>query len=293
MLTARPHFDRAAQPLRARCCTACCNYVPVTAYSRSSCSAASTSFIAGAKTELAPQEDQGIIITLVHRRRPTRRCSSAAVLATRSTRLRQPPETDHVFSSTSPGQSIAGMVLKPWDERKRDRARRSAASVQQRARRASPASRVVGVPAAAAARRLRPAGAVRHPDHGALRAPERGRRRRFLQQAQKSGMFIFVDKDLKIRPAAVGDRDRPRQGGAAGTEHERRRRRARRRCSAAATSTTSACDGRSYKVIPQVAAGDAAERRPAAELLHRNASGGIPCRCRPSRTCAPRPCPSR
>ena len=29
------------------------------------------------------------------------------------------PETDHVFQIDAPAQSIAGMVLKPWDERKR------------------------------------------------------------------------------------------------------------------------------------------------------------------------------
>src|ERR1700686_3300975 len=70
-----------------------------------------------AHTELAPQEDQGIVLSL----------SNAAPNAT--LKQRQPcsheifriffehPETEHVFQIDVPGQSISGMALKPWDRR--------------------------------------------------------------------------------------------------------------------------------------------------------------------------------
>ena len=40
----------------------------------------------------------------------------------------------------------------------------------------------------------------------AVRRSSTTSRRQFLQQAQKSGMFIFLDTDLKHRPAAIDGR---------------------------------------------------------------------------------------
>lgn len=77
---------------------------------------------ATSKSELAPQEDQGIIISLLS-------CAPNASL--HQTRLfsRQVyeafvkfPETDHIFQLdgiSGLNSSIGGMVLKPWDERKK------------------------------------------------------------------------------------------------------------------------------------------------------------------------------
>ena len=74
----------------------------------------------------------------------------------------------------------------------------------------------------------------------------------FLQEALKSGMFIFLDSDLKIdQPQSTVDIDRDKTAQL-GLEDERCRRRAGLRCWAAAMSTISASSGRSYKVIPQV-----------------------------------------
>src|SRR6266571_771395 len=73
---------------------------------------------ATAKSELAPPEDQGVIIsssqaapnsTLQQRQLYTREVYETFV---------KHPETDHVFQLDVPGQTIAGMVLKPWSERK-------------------------------------------------------------------------------------------------------------------------------------------------------------------------------
>ncbi|MCI4678707.1 efflux RND transporter permease subunit [Rhodoblastus acidophilus] len=71
------------------------------------------------KSELAPQEDQGVVLA----------SSTLAPDATLDQRLlysRQVfhmmkgfPETAHVFQIDAPGQSISGMVLKPWDQRSR------------------------------------------------------------------------------------------------------------------------------------------------------------------------------
>ncbi len=74
---------------------------------------------AGAKSELAPQEDEGIIIA----------SSTPAPNATLDQKLlyarqvyqilSKHPETAHVFQIDAPGTSIAGMVFTPWDQRKR------------------------------------------------------------------------------------------------------------------------------------------------------------------------------
>ncbi|WP_063708405.1 efflux RND transporter permease subunit [Bradyrhizobium centrolobii] len=74
---------------------------------------------ADAKSELAPQEDQGGVIT-------TSTLAPDATLEQKVLYARQVfqimkkyPETDHVFQTNSPARVVAGMVLKPWDERTR------------------------------------------------------------------------------------------------------------------------------------------------------------------------------
>ena len=94
------------------------NYLPVTAVFAVIILASIYFLYGSANSELAPQEDQGVIITL----------STSAPDATLQQRLVyadqvykkfiKHPETDHVFQLNAPGQSIAGIVLKPWDERK-------------------------------------------------------------------------------------------------------------------------------------------------------------------------------
>ena len=80
-----------------------------------------------------------------------RRCSSASSTRARSTTPSPSiPETDHVFQLDIPGQTIAGMVLKPWDERKAT-ADAAAAAVSAGAR-ADRRRAARAVPAAAAAR---------------------------------------------------------------------------------------------------------------------------------------------
>jgi multidrug efflux pump len=200
------------------------------------------------KTELAPQEDQGVIIT-------------QSIAAPNST-LRQRqlysrevynifaghPETGHVFQIDIPGQSIAGMVLKPWDVRTR-----TTNDLQPLLQRQLDG--LAGVRVAAFQPPPLP-GSVGLPVQFVLTTTDPFERlndiaRDFLEQARASGMFIFVDSDLKIdspQSSIVIDRDKTAQLGL--------------RMSDVGASLASmlgggyvnyfSMSGRSYKVIPQV-----------------------------------------
>ncbi|MGA7983869.1 MAG: efflux RND transporter permease subunit [Burkholderiales bacterium] len=150
---------------------------------------------AGAKTELAPQEDQGILIS----------SSSSAPNATLAQRqlyasevykdFASHPETDHVFQLNVPGQSIAGMVLKPWDQRAKTAAQLQPAVQGQ-------LNRIAGIRAVVFQPPPLP-GAFGLPIQFVIQTTEPFERlndvaQKFLQDAQQSGMFIFIDGDLKF-----------------------------------------------------------------------------------------------
>jgi multidrug efflux pump len=170
------------------------NYLPVTAIFALIVLGSIYFLYAGAKSELAPQEDQGIIITsstaAPDATLQQRQLYSHAVYETFATH----PETDHVFQLDMPGQSIAGMVLKPWDQRKK-----TAAQLQPEVQREL--SHIAGVRVVAFQPSPLP-GAFGLPVQFVIQTTEPFERLNdvadaFLQQAQKSGMFIFVDKDLR------------------------------------------------------------------------------------------------
>ncbi len=201
-----------------------------------------------AKAELAPQEDQGVIITQ----------SIAAPNATLQQRqlysrevykiFASHPETEHVFQLDVPGQSIAGMVLQPWD--KRTKTTNDLQPVVQQE-----ISKVAGVRVAAFQPPPLP-GSIGLPVQFVLTTTEPFERlydiaRQFLQEAQQSGMFIFLDTDLKIdNPQSVItiDRDKTAQLGLRMSD-----------VGGALASMLGggyvnyfSISGRSYKVIPQV-----------------------------------------
>ncbi len=203
---------------------------------------------ATAKSELAPQEDQGVVISF----------ATSAPNATLQQRLlysRQVfesiakyPETEHVFQLDLPGQSIAGMVLKPWDQRKRD-------ATQLQALLGPDLNRVAGARIAVFQPPPLP-GARGLPVQFVIQTTEPFERleqvsKQFLESVQKSGLFIFIDTDLKFdRPQSelVIDRDKAAQAGLT-----------MRDLGSALTSMLGggyvnyfSMDGRSYKVIPQV-----------------------------------------
>ena len=130
----------------------------------------------GAKTELAPQEDQGVIIC-ASIAAPERHAAAAPALFAPGLQdlLRPSRRPTHVFQIDMPGQSIAGMVLKPWDERTRDHATQLQPVLQQRAEQRSPATAMAAFQPPPLPGAQRPAGPVRDRHHRAVRAAQRRR----------------------------------------------------------------------------------------------------------------------
>jgi len=161
---------------------------------------------AGAKSELAPQEDAGVIIA----------SSTPAPNATLEQKLlysrqvyeifAKHPETAHVFQIDAPGTSIAGMVFKPWDER-------TQTTNQLQPIIQNELNTIAG--ARVAAFQLPPLpGSQGLPVQFVLETTDSFERlntvaQNFLQEAAKSGMFIFLDSDLKVNtPQATVQIDR-------------------------------------------------------------------------------------
>jgi multidrug efflux pump len=182
------------------------NFLPVTAVFAVIVLGSIYFLYAAASSELAPEEDQGVLITLL----------TAAPDATLKQRLKYSaqvyekfvshPENDHVFQLDMPGQTIAGMVLKPWDERDKT------TKVLQPELQAQ-VDGVAGVKVAVFQPPPLP-GTSGLPVQFAIGTTEPFSRlnevsRQFLQEVQNSGMFIFVDTDLKYdQPQARVEIDR-------------------------------------------------------------------------------------
>ncbi|MGB8409477.1 MAG: efflux RND transporter permease subunit, partial [Gallionella sp.] len=105
------------------------------------------------------------------------------------------PETDHVFQLDVPGRMVAGMVLKPWDERRKT-TNDLQPVVQQELNQIAGAQAVAFQPPPLPGSRGLPIQFV----IGTTEPFERLNdvTQDFLQQAQKSGMFMFINSDLRI-----------------------------------------------------------------------------------------------
>lgn len=201
-----------------------------------------------AKAELAPDEDQGIILAMGT-------AAPDSTLSQRNLYSRQIfetfssyPETDHVFQIDTPGFLMAGQVLKPWDERTRTASQIQPLIQQQLAQIAGLQIAVFQPPPLPGSRGL-PVQFVIQTTDPFLRLYQVSQQ--FLQDVRKTGMFIFIDNDLKYdNPQAMLeiDHDMASQLGLTMTD---------------IGSGLSAMlgggyvnyfslDGRSYKVIPQV-----------------------------------------
>jgi multidrug efflux pump len=201
-----------------------------------------------ATVELAPTEDQGVIIT-------SSNAAPNATLQQRELYSRQiydvfasHPETEHVFQLDIPGQMLGGMVFKPWDKRSKTTNELQPVIQQETAK-------IAGLRVAAFQPPALP-GAFGLPVQFVLVTTDPYERlntvsQAFLQEAQRSGMFIFLDSDLKFdNPQSVVniDRDKTAQLGL--------------RMSDVGSSLAAllsggyvnyfGLSGRSYKVIPQV-----------------------------------------
>ena len=228
-----------------------------------------------AKSELAPQEDMGVLISLI----------TAAPNATlEQTQLNTRhvykifssfPETDHVFQLdgiSGVNTGIAGMVMKPWDERKRTTMELQPIVQQQ-------LNDIAGVRAVAFQRPPLPGGGRGLPVQFVIGTTDSYERldevsQALMDKARASGMFMFVDSDLKFdkpQTTVVFNRDKAAQlgltmadvGGALGS------------MLGGNYVNYFSLAGRSYKVIPQVMQ---RERLNAAQLkdYYITASNGAP-----------------
>ncbi|HUJ79248.1 MAG TPA: efflux RND transporter permease subunit [Nitrospiria bacterium] len=218
---------------------------------------------ANAKSELAPQEDMGVLISLIT-------ASPNATLEQTQLNTRQVykifaayPETDHVFQLdgiSGVNTGIAGMVMKPWDERARTTMEMQPIVQQQ-------LNDIAGVRAVAFQRPPLPGGGRGLPVQFVIGTTDSYERLNevslaLMDRARASGMFMFVDTDLKFdkpQTTVVLDRDKAAQlgltmadiGGALGS------------MLGGNYVNYFSLAGRSYKVIPQVMRG---ERLNAAQL---------------------------
>ena len=170
------------------------NYVPVTAVFAVIVLGSIYFLYATAKSELAPAEDQGVIISSAQAAPNStlqqRQLYTSQVFET----IKKHPETDHVFQLDIPGLTLAGMVLKPWNERKATAAQLQP-GVQQEL------GNIAGLRAVAFQPPPLP-GAFGLPVQFVIQTTEPFERLNevasaFYQEAQKSGRFFFVDNDLR------------------------------------------------------------------------------------------------
>lgn len=151
------------------------------------------------KEELAPPEDQGIIISQFtgspNANLPQTQLYSRQIYEAFSSF----PETDHVFQLDGVGGlnlSLGGMVLKPWDERKLT-ADRLQPKVQ------ALLSQVAGGKIAAFQPAPLPGGGKGLPMQFVIETTESYEllneiTQTIMDKAQASGMFVYLDSDLKI-----------------------------------------------------------------------------------------------
>ncbi|MGH6983448.1 MAG: efflux RND transporter permease subunit [Stellaceae bacterium] len=225
------------------------NFLPVTATLAAIVLGSIYFLYTGAKTELAPIEDQGVVIE-------SSRPAADATLDQKLLYSRQVyqtfashPETAHVFQLDTPGQSIAGMVLTPWDERSRTSNELQPVVQQQLAH-------IAGINAVAFQPPPLP-GSFGLPIQFVIQTTEPFGRlntvsQDFLHEALKTGLFMFLDTDLRVdlpQATIVIDRDKAADLGLKMSD-----------VGAAMSSMLGGgyvnyfdLQGRSYKVIPQVA----------------------------------------
>ncbi len=200
------------------------------------------------KSELAPTEDQGFIMAMStpppDATLQQKMLHADAVLED----LRKHPDFERLFQVEFPGMSFTGMVLKPWDERE-ETSMKLTPVIQKELDRISGVKAVAFIPPALPGSRGMPIQFVIKTTDPFERLDEISRN--FMKEAQSSGMFMFLDTDLKydLPQTRINiDRDMASQLGLT------------MRDIGYALSTILgggyvnyfSMEGRSYKVIPQI-----------------------------------------
>ncbi|HKJ00587.1 MAG TPA: efflux RND transporter permease subunit [bacterium] len=224
------------------------NYLPVTLVFAAIILSSIYFLYATAKSELAPQEDQGVIITL-STSAPNATLQQRTMYSEETyKRLASHPQTDHVFQFDMPGQSFAGMVFKPWGERKKTPSDLQQAVQGQLGQIAGTQTVAFQPPSLPGARGL--------PIQFVIQTTDSFERLndvadKLLQEAQKSGRFIFLTNDLKYdlpQSEVVIDRNLTAQLGLSMRDVGQ----ALGAMLGGGYVNYFSLSGRSYKVIPQV-----------------------------------------
>ncbi len=151
-----------------------------------------------AKSELAPQEDQGIVLYNIQGP-PNATPQQMLTYARQAHQIaKSTPEYQQMFQMTgvpTPNQGIGGMLLKPWDERTR-----SADQIQQEFQKKL--SAIAGARAVVFQKPPLP-GSQGLPLQFVIKTTQPFQNlyevsQAVLDKARKSGMFFFVDSDLKV-----------------------------------------------------------------------------------------------
>jgi multidrug efflux pump len=192
------------------------NYLPVTAVFAAIILGSIYFLYSSSKSELAPQEDQGVIISQLTAS-PNATLAQTQLYADEVYRIYQGfSETERVFQIDGSGglnASIIGMGLKPWDQRKRN-------SNQLQPLVQAMFNNVTG--AIIAAFQLPPLpGAKGVPVQFVIQTTESFDRlnevnQALMAKAREGGMFIYLDTDLKIDKAQMSvvlNRDKTSQLG--------------------------------------------------------------------------------
>lgn len=171
-----------------------------------------------ASSELAPQEDQGVVI-LLPTSAPDATLQQEELFGDQVEAILQKiPEGDQSFQVISPILSISGLTLKPWDQRRRD-----GTAIQQELQ--NKLSAVAGQQIVAFQPPALP-GAEGLPIQFVLKSTQPistlyPQSQKFLADAKASGLFLFIDSDLKVdAPQQVIeiDRDKAAQLGLSMTD---------------------------------------------------------------------------
>lgn len=183
----------------ARYLNASLDYLPVTGIFAIIILSSNYFLFASSQSELAPQEDQGIIIAQV---------TAPANASLAQTKLysnqvydifKGYPETDHIFQIDGSGglnNSIIGMVLKPWDQRKR-----TSNDIQPLVQKQL--NKIAGAKVAAFQLPSLPGGGSGLPIQFVITTTDDFNRlnevlQNVLDGAYASGLFAYIDPDLKI-----------------------------------------------------------------------------------------------
>lgn len=175
------------------------NFLPVTVVFAIIIIISMSLFYITSKSELAPQEDLGILISQITAA-PNASLAQTKMYSKEVFNIfNQYPETDHIFQIEgipSLNAGISGMVLKPWNERKRTTNQLQPIVQQQ-------ASQISGAQVAVFQLPSLPGGGRGLPMAFVIKTTDNYSKlnnyvQTIVQKGYQSGLFLYLDSDLKI-----------------------------------------------------------------------------------------------